>query len=231
MCAVNWPIVFAGFKTVLDPLAQASWPIALGIIVFSFRNQIASLLNRIKQVTGFGGTAEFVPMPASADQTGEGPATEVATEANANVMPPADAVYEPMDAQFTDWLNERVPGNAELKLAWAIRSRSMSEAYRLHELNYRVIFGSQIQALKSLNALGRAPAVDFEAFFKAAAENPLWTLYYKDRTFEMWGNFLVNAGYVRFVPNTDPSEVEITPFGRQFLVWIVQSGLAENKPA
>lgn len=231
MCTVDWPTIFAGLKTILDPLAEASWPIALGIIVFSFRRQIAFLLNRIKQVTGFGGTAEFAPALTPTDQKSESPKTEVAATADPNKMPPRDPVYDPLDAQLLTWLNEHMPGDNKLMLAWAIRSRSISEAFRLHELHYRAIFGSQIQALKALNTVGRAPIRDLEVYFNAAASNPAWSVFYKDRSFDMWTSFLVDAGHLHFIPNSDPQEVEITPLGRQFLVWIAQNGLSENKPA
>jgi hypothetical protein len=65
---INWPLVFQGAKTILDPIATASWPIAIGIIAWAFRNPIVAMIGRIRHVSGFGGAAEFVTQESTQQQ-------------------------------------------------------------------------------------------------------------------------------------------------------------------
>lgn len=228
---VIWPLVFQGVKTVLDPIAQASWPIAIGVVAWAFRNPLTAMIARVRQVSGFGGTADFatpeIGSQQSADATKASSLPALSDTANA---PPTDAVYDALDARLGADLNQHIQGNADVKLAWAIRSRSVSEANRMHETHYRLLFGSQIAALKSLNVCGPAPISDFEKFYAAIATNPANEPIHKDRTFEQWADFVANIGYVEAVEGSTPPQARITPFGRQFLQWMVVNGVSEFKP-
>jgi hypothetical protein len=96
-------------------------------------------------------------------------------------------------------------------------------------LNYRLIFGSQIIALKGLNVVGQGPVSDFENLYKKVAADPANEAIHKNRTFEQWGQFLINAAYVELIEGSEPPTVRITPFGRQFLQWMVIAGAPEIK--
>lgn len=198
---VDWSIVFEGVKTVLDPIAAASWPIATGLTVFAFRNPITAMIGRVRQLSGFGGTAEFAAREVLAHQQSvEGSATASLPALNdTSKLPPPDPVFDILDGQLATVLQQAVAGDDQIKLAWAIRQRSISEATRIHETNYRLIFGSQIHALKTLNIVGAGPVSDFEKYYETIASNPSWEAMHKGRTFEQWGEFLVNAAYVTLI--------------------------------
>lgn len=122
-------------------------------------------------------------------------------------------------------------GSPERKLAWAIRARSVAEIERLHERNYRNIYGSQILALKALNAIGGvAKGEDFRPFYDTAASTPEFKGAYENRSFELWGEFLIDAGYVEVVEGTEPLQVRLTIMGADFLHWLVRSRAPEFKP-
>lgn len=227
--SVNWPLVFQAVKTILDPLAAASWPIAIGIVAWAFRGPITAMIGRVRQVSGFGGTAEFVAPDATHQLSAD--AKEIASlpAATGMTMPPTDAVYDALDSQLQTFLDQNVHGDLHSKLAWAIRARSISEANRLHEGQYRLIFGSQIVALKGLNVVSPAPLSDFEKLFETAVANPANEAIHKDRTFDQWLQFLLNSGYVARVEGSSPALLQITPFGRQFLQWMVIAGVPEIK--
>ena len=230
--SVDWPIVFEGVKTVLDPLSNASWPIAIGVIAWVFRDPITKMIGRVRQLSGFGGTADFTGGDAiSHRQSAEGSATaSLPALADTNNLPPPDPVFDILDGQLASVLEQHVQGGENVKLAWAIRQRSISEATRIHETNYRVIFGSQIHALKTLNVVGTGAIGEFEQFYETVRANPAWEAIHKDRTFEQWGQFLIDAAYVRLVEGSDPEAVQITPFGKQFLHWMVLAAVPEAKP-
>lgn len=230
--SVDWPIVFEGVKTVLDPISNASWPIAIGVIAWVFREPVKAMIGRVRQLSGFGGTADFTTADAiSHQQSAEGSTTaSLPALADTNNLPPSDPVFDILDGQLATVIEQHVKGGDNVKLAWAIRQRSISEATRIHETNYRVIFGSQIHALKTLNVVGTGAISEFEAFYETVRANPAWEAMHKDRTFEQWGQFLINAAYVMLVEGSDPETVQITPFGKQFLHWMVLAAVPEGKP-
>ena len=228
---VNWPIVFQGVKTVLDPIAAASWPIAIGIVVWAFRDQIRAMIARVRQVSGFGVTSEFASQEAGSQQSVDATkAASLPAISDTGTLPLPDPVYDILDNQLIATLDQHLKSGPDVKLAWAIRSRSISEANRMHETSYRLMFGSQIQALKALNVIGQSPLSEFEKFFANVAANPANDSIHKDRTFAQWAEFIANVGYATPVEGSDPQQVQITPFGRQFLQWMIIAGVSEFKP-
>lgn len=227
----DWSIVFAGAKTVLDPLSNASWPIAVGVIAWVFREPVKAMIGRVRQLSVFGGKADFTASDAiSHRQSAEGSTTvSLPALADTNNLPPPDPVFDILDGQLATVLEQHVMGGDNVKLAWAIRQRSISEANRIHETNYRVIFGSQIEALKSLNVVGTGAVSEFEALYETVRANPVWETVHKDRTFDQWGRFLIDAAYVILVEGSDPPTVQIAPFGKQFLHWMVIACVPEGK--
>lgn len=232
----DFPLWLQTTDVLLDALAAASWPIAVVAVLLTFREPLTGLLSRMRKLNGFGSEAEFIPVEAATAQKAvaapsDNAALAVSTTGQGILeLPPADLVLDTFDQAAQDILENNVPGTPERKLAWAIRMRSISEAGRIHETNYRLIFGSQIAALKTLNVLGQAPASEFEPFFQKASANPDWEQMHKGRTFDDWGQFLIDAHYVELVPDTDPLLVRITPFGRQFLGWMTNAQVSEFKP-
>jgi hypothetical protein len=53
---------------------------------------------------------------------------------------------------------------------------------------------------------------------------------HKGRTFDQWGDFVANIGYVAAVDGSNPPKVQTTPLGRQFLEWMVINRVSEFKP-
>lgn len=229
---IDWPIVFEGVKTVLNPLSNASWPIAIGVIAWTFRQPIKSMIDRVRQLSGFGGTANFTAGDAlTHQQSAEGSATaSLPALADTSNLPPSDPVFHILDDQLATVLNQHVQGGDNVKLAWAIRQRSISEATRIHETNYRLIFGSQIYALRTLSGVVTGAVSDFEKLFETVQANPVWEAMHKARTFEEWGQFLIDAAYVESVEGSDPPMVRITPFGKQFLHWMILAAVPDAKP-
>ncbi|WP_152569559.1 MULTISPECIES: hypothetical protein [Sphingomonas] len=109
--------------------------------------------------------------------------------------PPSDIVYDALDASLAKLLDEHVRGSAEVKLASAIRTRSISESNRLPETHYRLLFGSQIQALEGLNVTGQAPLIYFEKLFQTVADKPANLTIHAGRTFGQWAKFVAKIGY------------------------------------
>lgn len=223
------PIWLQTTEVALNALAASSWPIAFGVVAVLFRQPIKDLLTRMRRLNSFGSEAEFIPIEGTAQHAERANGGKLSVPGNLPQLPPPDAVYDLFDQYARKTLDTEVLGDTDRQLAWAIRMRSISEANRIHEFNYRLIFGSQIAALKALNTVTEAKAEDFRAYFDAAASNPEWKVIHEGRTFEQWGQFLVDASYVQLVEGTDPEVVRITPFGRQFLIWMTEARVSEVK--
>lgn len=86
------------------------------------------------------------------------------------------------------------------------------------------IFGSQIAALKRLNEVGRATVDDAREFFRPYAEQ--FPQLYNNYGFDGWLGFLKGGGLI--VQNGNV--LEISDFGRDFLIYLTERRLAENKP-
>lgn len=229
MVSVDWIITLQALKTILDPIAVASWPIGIVTIFWLFRSDLRRLIPRIRTIKTAGVEADLhIENQSAASSTGQ--QRQELTVGFGTELPPPNLVYDELDKSAREILNREIHGDSEKKLAWAIRMRSISEANRIHEANYRFMFGSQLRALRHLNSIMRAQSIQFEPFFQEVATSPETKHLHEGRTFEQWGQFLINTGYVREVPDTKPAEVEITPFGQQFLLWLVEARASEFRP-
>lgn len=232
-CYLNWPLVFQGFKTFLDPIASASFPIALAIIVWMFRQQLSELIGRIRKLDGFGLATSFEAQVSASNQPD-------APTADFDFMGPRDSVfgskpfphdvYDAFDNMALETLEQQIAGDAERKLKFAIRMRSISEVARLHEAHYRSMYGSQLRALKELHILNQAPSEHFRQYYQGAAAIPEWKPIYENRSYEEWGQFLINIGYVEVVENSQPQLVRITHLGSHFFLWMAESRVPEFRP-
>jgi len=91
------------------------------------------------------------------------------------------------------------------------------------EFVYRLIFGSQIALLKSINTLGRMSEDDVNQFYRTVASN-----------FPNVFNAEQPAPYLDFLTRQNlivrhDAHFLITDLGRAFLVWLAQTGAPENK--
>lgn len=238
--AVDWPLTFQGFKTFLEPLADASWPIVFGIAIWAFRRNIGGLIDRVRTLRGLGAEADLLPHPTLQapaasldDQTRLSDKNVIVTNpagGKISRFPPANDLFGPVDQKLAEELNALFLEDNEAKFAWAVRLRTQSEIERIHEANYRLMWGSQLRALKLLNQFSQASVEKFEPFYIEAKESELGKQILVDTDFERWGRFLVNAGYVFLDETSDPETVTISSLGKDFLVWMAGRGISDYRP-
>lgn len=164
------------------------------------------------------------PEPQSLPVPAPGPST-VPVE-----MPPPHPVFAPLEADLRRRIEQSVPGGLEVQMAWALRLTVMAQVERDHEQTYRLIFGSQIAALKELNVRG-ALTLDQarEVYTLTAMKNYPET--FKPETFEDWGQFLIGRNLVVVAPQpaTEETRAILTHLGRDFLLFVTGRGLTEYK--
>jgi hypothetical protein len=90
---------------------------------------------------------------------------------------------------------------------------------------YRLIFGSQISLLKSLNTGPTKTDAAMRQFYDRAKKR--FPKFYDGYAYESWRDFLLSQGVITHDQERDV--YGINQYGRDFLQWIVSEGLAEDK--
>lgn len=89
---------------------------------------------------------------------------------------------------------------------------------------YAVIFGSQIEGLKHLNASGRVTRNEAIEFFESVKMR--FPDFYKDWNFDAWSGFLFNQYLIKW----NGEAIELTDIGQDFLLYLVVTRRSEDKP-
>lgn len=209
-------------KAVVEVVKATAWPIALLIIALTFRSgllsALPSLFRRKFELEGLGFKAK-IDAAEQQQAGGENPASEKLPETPALDPSPRVAVNI-IETRVRGELSGIEAGKREPVL---LRALAQSRLEAGHEFTYNRIFGSQILALKRLNEVGRATVDDARTFFKPYAEQ--FPQIYSNYGFDGWLGFLKA---VLIVQNGDV--LEISDFGRDFLVYLTERRLSENKP-
>jgi hypothetical protein len=88
---------------------------------------------------------------------------------------------------------------------------------------YRMIFGSQIALLKQLNTSGPVPRAQFMSVYNNAKAR--WSNAYTSYSFDQYVGFLLNQGLIISIGDG----YAITNAGREFLKWMAETGVVEDK--
>ncbi|WP_262030165.1 hypothetical protein [Microvirga sp. Mcv34] len=203
-----------------------------------FRNQIGAAIDRWRGAT-FG-------KDKSVDLSGPSPQAQVeaqkephkesadllpapAPQSGLPALPPPNPLYAPLEEDLRRRVEAAFPGAQDTQLAWALRVAAQATVERNHEQTYRIIFGSQILALKEINIRGFITAAQAQEIYDMAAA--AFPDLYATFPFKNWGGFLLDQGLVVIPedPVTDESKVLLTPAGKDFLFFLTGRGLPENK--
>jgi hypothetical protein len=213
-------------EKVIEILALPAALAVIGVtLVLALRAPLGRLIDRIRRVNvgqhGIDATGD-APKAAIALQKKE-TAPAAPETVPTHVMPPSSPVYGP----FEDPIRKDVePLNLprEVERAWLYRNIAAARIERLHEINYRLILGSQIDLM--LAARSASPPDELRArqlYDRAAAHFPD---LYRAFAFEDWIRFPINAGLLH--PHSD-GMIRTTPAGEDFLVYLVRNGLTTPK--
>jgi hypothetical protein len=119
--------------------------------------------------------------------------------------------------------------DADVEKAWLIRAVAVWQVARAHEIVYRLILGSQISLLLQANTASPPNMDNARAMYDGA--KTAYPNLYKGFSFEAWIRFAMNAGLLREEAiGIGPSVLRITPWGQDFLHYLVQNSLTNPKP-
>lgn len=214
-CDESQAIVLGVLSYLKDTVVALAWPAVVLALAFLFRKEIVGLLPRIETIGKDG--VRLKPMEQQRYPTYRPSVAELKINETLS-DPKLKELKVIVDEIYFD--DEPTTRDAKLRLALA------QQALQKHfALTYSNIFGSQISALLSLNALsnGSIKRVDAEVEFeKLQAENPV----FKNWTLSDYISYLVSNGLVLETEGA----IQITETGRNFISFLVQNGLSFRRP-
>jgi hypothetical protein len=203
-----------------------AWPIAavvFGVIfLLLFRAQIAGFLTRVKSVGRHGVSTLASAGQRSIEQQADAPTSKEVQDLLQTFDSPA--LLQQEQVLVADLQARRLDSTSDTTKV-LVRHLAKTRLALACELVYRLIFGSQIALLKSINTMGGSMSeADVHQFYETVVSaNP--NIFPADRP-EPYLNFLVRQGLLF----PQDGHFLITDFGREFLVWLAQTGALENKP-
>lgn len=203
---------------------------ALVIIACLFRSKFETLIDRVKRLNIAGSSADLgQPQQQQVEQEAQ-PELPIAPPGRPAASPPPLPILEPVERNIRGRLEATAPNDVQIQLEWAVRLAADAMVDRDMEVTYRVIFGSQIAALKEMNMRGGALTVARakEIYEMAKARFPDM---YENFSFESWSEFPLIRGLAErpAEPITPQSRVLLNDGGRQFLHFLTGKGLLEYK--
>ena len=220
------------------------WPVAAIVLGIIFRHQTAAFGKRIERLTfKHGDTSVEAAVGKAEIQNVQVEASEVAL---GSLIPTKQGLPDEIQAARREALDygknlepvrereEAVKAQLD-SLAFAqgepetfevlVRNLAHIAWIAYSERIYRLIFGSQIAALKFLHENGRRPEVDIRNFFSDAAHR--YSDFYGTYPFEKWVGFM--EGQSLIIRSRNEATVEITKSGRGFLIWMTLEAVSEDR--
>ena len=208
-----------------------AWPIAAVLIVLVvtliFRGPLASLINRARRATIRGTSVDFGSDPSTTVAKQQESKTVSVADPTSLAPPPPSEVYEPIEKELQKTITT-INAAPDVERAWLVRTIAMLRVMHAHEIVYRLIVGSQIALILEANTLASPDTNRARAIFDAI--KTAFPDVYANFPFETWLNYPVNQGLLRIeAASTGPATVKITPLGRDFLHYLVNTGLTSGK--
>jgi hypothetical protein len=210
-----------------------SWPVITLSVFLVFRKPLIALLQRVNTLkAGKEGFSLDATVTAVAIQREPKVETGLkSNEAEERLKMVKRAVIPPSVQQREEWIR------ADLKkmnldetrcetVDLLIQHLALMQATASAERIYRTIFGSQIALLKVLNTHVVTPRAGAEVVYEVAKSK--FPELYNTYSFQQWLNYLISNGLI--TATTEPEQFSITVDGREFLKWMTDAAVMEDKP-
>lgn len=200
---------------IVELVRATAWPASIAIIAVVFKNEIKSLLPRIRKAGPTG-----VELDAAQQQK---VSKETLPRAELTPLPGLDRT--PAMAAIEKQLHDSLALIAEEKQTDVlIRLLAQSRLETAHEQTFLQIFGSQLALLRKMQSAGSRSLEEIERDFSfAKLEHPD---AHSNRTFEEWLGFLLIRGLLRPAGKMQ----EITDLGRDFLMYLDARHYGHTRP-
>ncbi len=201
----------------------------LGLLIF--RKGIETLIARIQRAALGSRSIDFAEPAALVSEQQQQKQIAKPTSAEppgGEAPPPAPSpALRPIEESITAAVSAS-NASEEIKRAWLIRGVAVARIERAHEMNYRLIMGSQIALLLQANT-----GVNFDVDAARAIYDEAKAKYpeiYKTFEFETWLNWPANTGLMKIDRDaSNKSTITISDIGKDFLHYLVGAGLTSGK--
>jgi hypothetical protein len=212
----------------VEILKVIAWPMTVLLIAlavaFLFRSEWRSLINRIRRARIPGSSIEFGDSETFAKQQEKG-VPNAPPALLPSQLPLPSPVYAPFEQEIQKWLSSVPQQHRE---PWLIRLTAINATEVGHERLYRLISGSQIDLIVRANSI-TPPSLDQARQMYENAKSA-WPDLYANFPFESWINFPLNMKLLYAEAAGDKATIfKITPRGRDFLEYLLKSGLTFPK--
>jgi hypothetical protein len=201
-------------------LGDITWPLLIVGGVYYFRNEIKTALARVTAVGPLGVTLEKPPPAQLPVPTSAATANELISGIKQFISPEQ---LDPAVQVLKNTLNSRTQ-NKDEQIEMLVHALASANIQLIHERVYRTIFGSQMEALVSMNNPSGATQETLKRFYDAAAAQ--YPELYRTITFENWISFVIQSGLAVRIED----RYELTSYGRGFLKYIIDMRLITPKP-
>lgn len=203
-----------------------AWPIVILIIVIVFllvfQRNIRGLIDRTKSVKLPGGFHAEGVEPAQQQLTAKAELEPLTTEQLGSPM--KEALYEPLENALRRQIIASVP-DSKYHFDWALRSFAMAAVQHRHEFRYRLIFGSQIKALKvAVQSGGLLHDRKMKEFYDQAAFN--FPEAYANFNYTQWRSFFAHQ---ELATEAGDGDLKLTPEAYSFMSFLAISGVTDEK--
>lgn len=135
-----------------------------------------------------------------------------------------DPILGDLIQQFLTQLQKRVGDDPIKREQVLLSALAREQVNKWHERAYNFIFGSQIRALRLLNNSGwKVDVARLKAIFEDGKEQ--YPQIYGEAQFEEWMKFLLSWRFV----TQDDTTICLTPIGHDFLGYLTDAGLSEDR--
>lgn len=204
--------VFVAFSALLHSIA---WPIAATVIAVLFRTDIRSVLPRIRKAGPTGVELD----PVQQQNIGKADLTLSAAKQLPGLV--RTRAVEDLERLLRQNLNAFPEDD---RLDWALVELARSRLVAHFERVYRAIFGTQMAILRRLNEQNTITTEGAKQFYLEHAAKH--TEIYETYGFDGWITFLMNENLIM----QHEDKLDISPVGRDFLVYTTIKGMTELKP-
>lgn len=210
-------------------LTTIIWPIVCLVIIYTLKSPISNLIRRITKI-GYDKAGIIAESSNLQSENKENNPIERLSKGSTNenidnflslFNPLTITEYENAVKKETNLDNYTTPEEREYVLF-----RYSQAIYLIMHFNkiYELIFGSQIKLLQVLNGSLRENSNSLKRFYDTARDKYFTT--YDNYSYEQYLSFLFNY---RLIMQESDGNIKITILGRDFIKYIVETGLSTEK--
>ena len=216
-------------EAINELLKTIAWPTVSLIVLFVLKAPISDLIRRIKKIGYDKAGIETESINTQKDKKDKKPIDFLSRESNNKNIEKALALFKPETIEYFEnaiKLETNLESYKEPTDRVNVLYRYSQALYLIMHFNriYERIFGSQIRLLQILNGSQREDKRSLKVFYDSVKDrNPS---VFENYPYDQYLEFLKSNDLILFEPN---GEIKITILGRDFIKYIVETGLSTEK--